>query len=594
MTTSVVDTVNVVDGMVSNIQSSLKYAVYSSAQTITPYSYKAISASPNGINFNVQLPSEQTLLYPRIMIRSKPILTMTVKNDSGAPLTLAQILGWGGQGTPPTNPRTALGPFPLHQLFSTIQVTLNNNTFDCNINQILHAFLRLEDYSKSQLFNSTTPTYPDYFANYNDCVGLVADPLASFGNSMDINYAGRGSYPVSFTPALSTSVANGGTQAVDIEFEISEALMCSPFCWNEDMSHRSWMYGLQSFNIQINCNSVVNRAIRSTLPASSGSNAGYLSLVIKNLDETHLDLVYATPKINQLLPATNCHPYCQFLDNHMTTFTLANNNVAQQLQSQAFSLNMIPDGVFICVKKKQGSQTINDPDFYLPIEGVNITFNNVTGILSTARKEELFARTVKNGVHQSYLQFRESMNVFSSGASQSVRTVGSLLYLKFGFDINLPEVYSAPGAIGQYMMQYTLTVKNNTGGVINSGDYDLETIFVNSGNAVLQRGTCSTYIGLLTKEIILNTLQQPQYSRSDVQRLVGGGFFDTLKNIASKVVSVAKPLVKAAEMLPLPGPLKKAAEIANVGLDVASKAGLGEGGAITGGMGQRRRDPRLM
>ena len=45
-----------------------------------------------------------------------------------------------------------------------------------------------------------------------------------------------------------------------------------------------------------------------------------------------------------------------------------------------------------------------------------------------------------------------------------------------------------------------------------------------------ERGTSSTYTGLLTKQDVLEASMQHPMSHSDVKRLVGGGFLDSLKS----------------------------------------------------------------
>jgi hypothetical protein len=53
---------------------------------------------------------------------------------------------------------------------------------------------------------------------------------------------------------------------------------------------------------------------------------------------------------------------------------------------------------------------------------------------------------------------------------------------------------------------------------------------MNSGVFVCERGTSSTYTGILTKQDVLEASQQDHYTHDDVKRLVGGGFFDSIKS----------------------------------------------------------------
>ena len=69
-------------------------------------------------------------------------------------------------------------------------------------------------------------------------------------------------------------------------------------------------------------------------------------------------------------------------------------------------------------------------------------------------------------------------------------------------------------------------------------------ITVNSGCFVCERGTSSTYTGILTKADVLQASEQPAYHRSDVHRMVGSGFLDTLKSVVGRVLPVLAPHAK--------------------------------------------------
>ena len=53
---------------------------------------------------------------------------------------------------------------------------------------------------------------------------------------------------------------------------------------------------------------------------------------------------------------------------------------------------------------------------------------------------------------------------------------------------------------------------------------------VRSGVFVNERGTSSTFLSLLTKQDVLDALQQQPYSNFEIRSMVGGGFLDGLKS----------------------------------------------------------------
>ena len=53
---------------------------------------------------------------------------------------------------------------------------------------------------------------------------------------------------------------------------------------------------------------------------------------------------------------------------------------------------------------------------------------------------------------------------------------------------------------------------------------------LNSGVFVNERGTSSTFLSLLTKQDVLDALQQQPYSNTEIRRLVGGGLLDDIRS----------------------------------------------------------------
>jgi hypothetical protein len=128
-----------------------------------------------------------------------------------------------------------------------------------------------------------------------------------------------------------------------------------------------------------------------------------------------------------------------------------------------------------------------------------------------------------------------------------IATCGSILVLEFGKDISLPSYY-APSSLGSFNLQVKMDVYNQTmKQPIFANSYEVCIITKNSGVMVMNRGTTSTYLGLLTKSDVLATSEQEPYKRSDVKRLVGNGWFDSIKSafmhIAPRIPSIAKSVL---------------------------------------------------
>ncbi|MFM7984150.1 MAG: hypothetical protein ACKPKO_32975 [Candidatus Fonsibacter sp.] len=65
---------------------------------------------------------------------------------------------------------------------------------------------------------------------------------------------------------------------------------------------------------------------------------------------------------------------------------------------------------------------------------------------------------------------------------------------------------------------------------------------MNSSVFVNERGTSSTFLGLLTQQDVPDSLQQQPYSNNEVRKMVGGGFLDNIRSglgwIQSKLPAV--------------------------------------------------------
>ncbi|MFM7982093.1 MAG: hypothetical protein ACKPKO_22520 [Candidatus Fonsibacter sp.] len=92
---------------------------------------------------------------------------------------------------------------------------------------------------------------------------------------------------------------------------------------------------------------------------------------------------------------------------------------------------------------------------------------------------------------------------------------------------------------------------------------------MNSGVFVNERSTSSTFIGLLTKQDVLDALQQQPYSSNEVRKMVGGGFLDNIRSELGWITSKL-PIVRGVlEHVPH--------QYAQTGTNVLKALGYGKG-----------------
>jgi hypothetical protein len=79
--------------------------------------------------------------------------------------------------------------------------------------------------------------------------------------------------------------------------------------------------------------------------------------------------------------------------------------------------------------------------------------------------------------------------------------------------------------LGQFSLQVTLTIENQTGAQVE--DVEIIIITANSGVFVTEAGQSSVYTGILNKESVLEASQQESIPTSAVHNMIGGKLFTT-------------------------------------------------------------------
>jgi hypothetical protein len=119
-----------------------------------------------------------------------------------------------------------------------------------------------------------------------------------------------------------------------------------------------------------------------------------------------LTLFYYTLPTYMAIPPVLSYPnsavqnYVYNFSNTITpavpTFKLARNTIRFQ---------NIPQRLYISVSKASATKTRQDTDSFLPITNINITWGNVSGVLSTLTQQDLYLLCLKNGLKQSWAIF---------------------------------------------------------------------------------------------------------------------------------------------------------------------------------------------
>ena len=392
---------------------------------------------------------------------------------------------------------------------------------------------------------------------------------------------------------------------VFITFQTFEPLFVSPFIWG-DPSNKAGMYGIQNIAANITFLSNANRSWCSvaTVP-------GYTkNATIVDIKDATLYMQFLTPKASDMLESRNVVPFYQLpifkTANFGTIAGRATNAISNEgyfatggpatLTSNSIQLSVVPDKLIIFVRRLETSLTCTQTSSFLTINKVQINWNNSAGLLSTMSMEQLYKASVASGLRNlTYDEFTgltvsvagDDANAYSTSQPREgptplvgvgayagqpgfkyIPTTGSVLVLDFATQIPLQEQYFAPGSIGQFNLQVTLDVVNNHSAAWDN--LELCIIPVLSGCWINERGTSSSFIGLITKADCLETLEQEHYSQGQVRRLIGGSFMDRLRSGVHWISSKLSPIKHVLEHIPH--------EYAQKGAKVLSALGYGKHG----------------
>jgi hypothetical protein len=472
------------------VTDSLNYGVYKGGQNVTNIRMPAISATPNSLNFVVPFPSESTVLDREVYLRTQTDYYLTfasaiaglpqyltapnVSNVSEPTYTCPLVYGYN----------ISVGSFPTQRTLETIQVQLNNNISTINSADVLPALLRCADAIQWERYNITASAVDRLQTPYYELVSQNNSNLASYDLAQGNKYIPNGSFAnqlIALDPTTPTinGVANplpAYTQAGTANFLLrvysTEPLIAPPFLWNQTLSNKAGIYGLQNFSVVANYGSLFKAVKLSQISGVAdvdtyaGTTTSFSLPALNNITQVvnNADLLmkYITPHSTDIMAQRNVVPYLEyprFISSNFSmnpgagqpfTSSLANATFSGQagvssqlnlsstvIQSQTFTLNQVPDKLIIYVRPDASYRNnSNYNDFVLPITNISIQFNNHSGILANASQEMLFHMSQEAGSNQDWLEFIG----FANSIEQRQAGLLSTVFTTYPYDGNTPSV----------------------------------------------------------------------------------------------------------------------------------------------------------
>lgn len=520
--------------------------------------------SNSQMSFYITAPSRQHIV-DRMITLSIPMRLTFTGPDPGLNIPLVEL---GSNDAPRF--------LPLHQVMTNMSLTINSMTFTIQPNLYMEALCRYVPKKQLQRVFSTTPHMQDQYLDYADYVqvpggGSSLNALASYGESP---YNNRGGFPfVNYIPAGTTTIGGVRTEVYDVLF--SENLMISPLLadfQNNDKGlyditnmtftflfgdlSRVWSHS--SLGHTITSISATIADIPTTPPYNPGPNIGVMA-------NPRLMLKFYTPNSLVEIPKVNIYNMYD-IQPYTSQFASLLNGATKTITSQNQQLRGVPASIFVFARKTISKQTFLDTDSYLAIQGLNINFNNINGILAGAQPEQLYQIAVKNGCNMSWDTWTK---------------MGSVLKLNFGEDIQLSPSLS-PGVAGNFQLQIQALVYNQRPSFEEDQGFDVDfmIVAVYDNLVTIENGQLLNEGSWISQEDVLKAKNSeiPEITYDDANNFYGGDFKSGLKRFVRGAKKYADPAVRIGTELLAP----RAAPIVNRALDLIEGRGV-VGGEVLGG-----------
>ena len=484
--------------------------------------------SNTSMTFTINPPSPNVFVNRRVLLNLQFQLTFTGVSG-GAGQTLLQAAGLNvAPGVNPGNAHyDAPRAYPIANALSSIQVSMGNDRLSQNLNLYFRAMTRYHNSVHQQdSCQSMTPSMLDQSQNYSDLDGFARSPLRGYGDNFE--QVARGG----FTGATITRNDSTGTaDTAVVILDATEFFWLSPFLFEEGDEDTGFI-GVQNMMLTIQLGGRGAGAL-SGLPAalwshSSGSLSTFSNISVQVLAANVISS-YLTPDVSMPIPISNNYPYSDLVIYPTQFAAPVAPNVSTPIQMNNVQLNSIPSRILIWVAPSDSTFNIESTDTYFRIDNVNISFDNHDAILSNATAQDLYQISAKNRSTMSWTQWNQ--------------WCGSVLALDFGTDIPLRPLQSV-GLSGSYNLRMTIQATNlGSSSVLPT----LSCLVMSEGVMTIDQGRVFRSVGILSREDVLRTKEEPMIVHKPRDSVYGGSFWDKVKsfftNVARPALDVARKVV---------------------------------------------------
>lgn len=550
------------------VEDEIEMAVKNGPQSSITQYYQQTSNSSSSIMFNINVPSENTLVSQKIQIDAVLNMYFEVTNDIPAAHPLA----------------FCPSAFPLNTCINSAAMTINNCSVSVSSQDVQERIKKLLNPGFLAKEQAMTAYLPDlYFGATQELTNEQATSSSSYagvkqgnkygvvprsasrmevykivnGVTTELNLGTTGG-------AIIPASVPGATSYIYVKLYVRESILGMPglsLC--EDGS----FVGVNNIELNINLNDC-KRIFTSSddyfgpanwLPGVPETN----NTLISN-DAAAVLKYYSLPPSEYSKMNVKCvTPYNEFISyKTVGTATVANTAFPATSTSNNIQLRQIPDKLMICIEPTPSSRNYKYSNaLTFPISKVQITLNNRSNLLAELKEEDLFEMSRRNGSLQSFSEYRGTNREVHGNLNTSL---GPVVIIDPVRDLQL-DSYLSSGSIGAFNLQVTVIFRNierAAGNDIANFIPQLNIIASYGGVLVTQQGSTVSTSGLLTKMSVLETKDKGSSSAdvdADEAMALSGGVIskgltqlgqvlrkkgkDKARSVASKAVS------KGADML---------------------------------------------
>lgn len=494
---------------VSNINKERCYGIYEGGQESVWKPADTQSVTNSQISFSANPPNPGVIVNRKIYIKVDAIIDFS--GDSGDP----------ARGLLQTNfdaPRF----MPLTSCMENASIRINNESVPVVPNRTIHAFTRYQtDVQTKNGPYSLAPSMQDTFQRYDNGGATVnnKNPLAWYGDNA--TETPRGGFPY--------EVISNTQFAAQVRLTTCEPVFISPMLWGK--GNQQGFIGVQTIDAVFQLSKLSRMWCHSTASAVASFDEPTVTIQ----ENPQLLFNYITPKDIQKIPSSVTYQYSA-VDQWDTKASALAPGASTTVTTNNIQLSSIPDLMYIYVKRDKNEETFETTDTFMAIEDISINFANKPGILSSATPQDLYRISVSNGCNMSWTEWSGGPVDFSTGGVEIEKfgTVGSVLCLKFGKDIGLPNLL-ASGMNGTFNLSIKLRFRNAN--LVDTITPRVWVAAVSEGTFTILNQRSISNIGVISKENVLQAESAGVTADyEDVKTKNGGNFLTSIDGDIYKYV----------------------------------------------------------